>query len=229
MNKNLDDLMEKIEYNFKDQSILLTALTHRSFAFEHAAMNPEHNERLEFLGDAVLELVTTDFLYRNYGEKSEGEMTKIRASLVCEQSLAMDAKTINLPDFIYLGKGEEMTDGRNKDSIVSDCLESLIGAIYIDGGISKATTFINNFILDNIESKALFHDSKSILQERVQEGKLGTVTYVIVDAKGPDHDKTYYVEARLDDKVIGKGVGKTKKRAEQQAAYNALSNNNNAK
>ena len=152
----------------------------------------------------------------------EGDMTKLRASLVCEPTLAMDARQIGLEDFLYLGNGEEATGGRKRDSIISDAFEALIGAIFLDGGIEAAKNFILQFALNDIENKRLFHDSKTILQERINMVKSGMLSYQIVEESGPDHNKSYKAVAKLDDKIIGEGVGHTKKAAEQQAAYSAL-------
>jgi len=181
-----------------------------------------NNERLEYLGDAVLELVTSDFLYKNYKQMSEGEMTKLRASLVCEPALAIDAREIDLQDFIFLGKGEENTGGRNRDSIVSDAFEALIGAIYLDGGMDEATKFICSFVLNDIEHKQKFYDSKTTLQEMVDATNLGNLSYEIVKESGPDHNKVFDAVVKLNDEVIGSGTGQTKKHAEQNAAVDAL-------
>ena len=181
-----------------------------------------NNERLEYLGDAVLELVTSDFLFKNYKQMSEGEMTKLRASLVCEPALAIDAREIDLQDFIFLGKGEENTGGRNRDSIVSDAFEALIGAIYLDGGMDEATKFICSFVLNDIEHKQKFYDSKTTLQEMVDATNLGSLHYEIVKESGPDHNKVFDAVVKLNDEVIGSGTGQTKKHAEQNAAVDAL-------
>ncbi|MCI9616967.1 MAG: ribonuclease III [Eubacterium sp.] len=222
MNSDYSRLENKIGYTFKDKQLLMTALTHTSFANEHKAKKMKDNERLEFLGDAVLEMASSEFLYINMEEMPEGDMTKLRASLVCEPTLAMDARQIGLEDFLYLGNGEEATGGRKRDSIISDAFEALIGAIFLDGGIEAAKNFILQFALNDIENKRLFHDSKTILQERINMAKSGMLSYQIVEESGPDHNKSYKAVAKLDDKIIGEGVGHTKKAAEQQAAYSAL-------
>ena len=154
-------------------------------------------------------------------------MTKLRSSLVCEPALAIDAREIALPDFIYMGKGEENTGGRNRDSIVSDAMEALIAAIYLDGGLDAATKFINSFVLNDIEHKQTFFDSKTVLQERVDSTNLGTLKYEIVKESGPDHNKVFDAVVKLNDEVVGKGSGNTKKQAEQKAAIDALSKINN--
>lgn len=222
MNSDFSKLENIIGYTFQDKDLLMNALTHTSFANEHKAKKMKDNERLEFLGDAVLEMISSEFLYMNMNEMPEGEMTKLRASLVCEPTLAMDARQIGLEDFLYLGNGEEVTGGRKRDSIISDAFEALIGAIFLDGGIEIARSFILQFALNDIENKRLFHDSKTILQERINMVKLGTLSYMIVGESGPDHNKNYKAVAKLDEKVIGEGIGHTKKAAEQQAAYSAL-------
>ncbi len=222
MNQDYHRLEEKIKYEFQDKELLINALTHTSFANEHRAQKVADNERLEFLGDAVLEMISSEFLYKHMKTMSEGNMSKLRASLVCEPTLALDAQEINLPEYIYLGKGEEATGGRSRASIVSDALEALIGAIFLDGGIEAAKGFIYSFVLNDIENKRMFHDSKTILQERIDAVKSGTLSYQIVKESGPDHNKTFEAVAMLDDKIIGRGIGQNKKNAEQQAAYEAL-------
>ena len=222
MNTNIDDLQNSIEYSFKDEKLLVTALTHKSYIVNAPETGDVNNERLEYLGDAVLELVTSDFLFKNYKQMSEGEMTKLRASLVCEPALAIDAREIDLQDFIFLGKGEENTGGRNRDSIVSDAFEALIGAIYLDGGMDEATKFICSFVLNDIEHKQKFYDSKTTLQEMVDATNLGNIHYEIVKESGPDHNKVFDAVVKLNDEVIGNGTGQTKKHAEQNAAVDAL-------
>ena len=222
MNTDYSILEENIKYVFKDKNLLINALTHTSFANEHKVKKIKDNERLEFLGDAVLEMVSSEFLFENMNEMPEGEMTKLRASLVCEPTLAIDAREIELESFIYLGKGEEATGGRKRDSIVSDAFEALIGAIFLDGGVDAARSFILQFALNDIEKKRLFHDCKTVLQERVNMVKIGNLSYEIVGESGPDHDKNYEAVAKIAQQVIGRGSGHTKKAAEQQAAYNAL-------
>ena len=227
MNTNIDDLLNSIGYSFKDEKLLITALTHKSYEVNKTEAGDVNNERMEYLGDAVLELVTSDFLYKNYKDMSEGEMTKLRASLVCEPALAIDAREINLQDFIYLGKGEENSGGRNRDSIISDAFEAVIGAIYLDGGMDAATKFINTFVLNDIEHKKTFFDSKTVLQERVDAADLGTIQYQIVGESGPDHNKVFDAIVKLNNEIIGEGTGHTKKQAEQQAAIEAISKINN--
>ncbi|MDY4893967.1 MAG: ribonuclease III [Agathobacter sp.] len=209
-----------IGYEFKNGKLLQQALTHSSYANEKH-MKHADNERLEFLGDAVLEIISSDFLYRNYPDKPEGELTKLRASIVCEPTLALCTKEISLGDYLLLGNGEDQTGGRERKSILSDALEAVIGAIYLDGGFANAKEFVLKYILTDIEHKQLFYDSKTILQEVVQ-GEHASLTYELTDESGPDHNKSFSVNACIGDRVIGSGSGHTKKAAEQEAAYQAL-------
>lgn len=218
---NSRKLEEKIGYEFKDRELLRQALTHSSFVNEQKIHKQKNYERLEFLGDAVLELVSSKFFFLNDPNMSEGQMTKLRSSMVCEPALAFCARDLNLGEYIYLGKGEEATGGRNRDSITSDVMEALIGAIYLDSGFDEAEKFILKYILSDLESKQLFYDSKTILQEKVQK-KGQNLHYEIVGEKGPDHDKQFTVEAYINEKAVGRGIGRTKKAAEQQAAYAVL-------
>ena len=222
MRKDIRKLMEKIGYEFKDVGLLKTAVTHTSYANEHRRENVKHNERLEFLGDAVLETISSEYLYKLYPNKGEGELSTMRASMVCEPSLAICARDMGLPDFLRLGKGEELMRGREKDSIISDATEAVIGAIYLDGGIEPAREFILKYILTDIEERKLFHDSKTVLQEKIQGKNLGKLAYVETEESGPDHNKTFCINATLNGKIIGRGTGHSKKAAEQEAAYNAL-------
>ena len=226
-NKNLSVFMQTIGYEFKDISLLEVALTHSSYANEQKKGTSHDNERMEFLGDAVLELSSSDYIYKNHSEMAEGKMTRLRASIVCEPTLALCARAIKLDTFIRLGKGEELTGGRGRDSIVSDACEAVIGAIYLDGGFANAKEFVNRFILNDLENKKLFFDSKTILQERVQAHHDKVLHYELVGEEGPDHQKLFVVEARLGEKVIGRGKGRTKKAAEQEAAYHALTGREN--
>ena len=222
MNKKTEELEEIIGYHFKNKHYLTQALTHSSYANEKKLGKLGCNERLEFLGDAVLELISSDFLYARFPKVPEGELTKKRASLVCEPSLAYCAREFGLPQFLLLGKGEDMTGGRNRDSIVSDATEALLGAIYLDGGFASAKEFVLKFILNDLENKQLFYDSKTILQEIVQEKGTHLVEYRLMKEEGPDHNKSFTVDVLVSGDVMGTGVGHTKKAAEQQAAYEAL-------
>lgn len=219
---DLNQLQEKINYYFQNPNLLRNAMTHSSFSNERHLNRLTNNERLEFLGDAVLEITTSEFLYNEYPDLPEGELTKKRASMVCEQTLALCAAEINLGSYLYLGKGEDMTGGRRRASVTSDAMEALIGAIYLDGGFASAKEFIEKFILKDIENKQLFYDSKTILQEIVQSKQSESLTYQVIKEEGPDHNKQFVVEVLLGDKVLAQGQGSTKKGAEQEAAYYAL-------
>ncbi len=216
----MECLEGKIGYTFRDKALFLQALTHSSFA--HERKNAVDNERLEFLGDAVLELISSDFLYRNYPQLEEGAMTKLRASLVCEPTLAMCAEEIDLGSYLRLGKGEDQTGGRKRPSVLSDAFEALIGAIYLDGGLEQADAFIKKIVLTDIDHKCMFHDSKTILQELVQAEGKGSLTYRLASEDGPDHEKSYTIEAWIGEVRYGTGTGSSKKAAEQQAAYQTL-------
>ena len=218
------ELQKKINYYFNNDRLLRTALTHSSYANEHKKDNVEYNERMEFLGDAVLEMVSSDILFNRFPDMPEGEMTKLRASLVCEVTLAYDARQFDLGKYLLLGKGEEITGGRSRDSVTSDALEAVIGAIYLDGGLEEAYKFIECYVMNDIENKKMFSDSKTHLQELVSSvANDDKLSYEIVNEEGPDHDKTYEAVVKLNEKIIGRGTGKNKKSAEQQAAYQALS------
>ncbi|MCR5609522.1 MAG: ribonuclease III [Lachnospiraceae bacterium] len=219
---NFEPLEEMIGYKFNDQSILRKALTHSSYANENKLKKDMCYERLEFLGDAVLELISSDFIYRKYEQFEEGKLSKLRASIVCEQTLYNCAVLFNLEKFIILGKGEDLTGGRNRPSVVSDVFEALIGAIYLDGGITNAKEFVEKFVLNDIEQKQLFYDSKTILQELFQK-KFNTIaTYKLIEESGPDHNKVFTSAVYLNDEKIATGSGSSKKHSEQTAAYNAI-------
>lgn len=222
MNRKTEELEKIIGYHFKNKHYLTQALTHSSYANEKKLGKLGSNERLEFLGDAVLELISSDYLYARFTQIPEGELTKKRASLVCEPSLAYCAREFGLPQFLLLGKGEDMTGGRNRDSIVSDATEALLGAIYLDGGFANAKEFVLNFILNDIEHKQLFYDSKTILQEMVQAKYKETLVYELLKEEGPDHNKSFEVCVKIGDEEIGRGLGRTKKAAEQVAAYHGI-------
>mgnify|MGYP000851258812 CR=1 FL=1 len=225
MNTQLKELEDKISYHFQDKNLLTQALTHSSYANEHRLDHNHCNERLEFLGDAVLEIVTSDFLYHKYTDKPEGDLTKIRASIVCEPTLAYCAEDIQLGSYLFLGKGEDATGGRNRNSVVSDAMEAVIGAIYLDGGFASAKEFVHRFIMTDIEHKKLFYDSKTILQEQVQKNwHDGEISYVLTGEEGPDHDKTFLVDLYVAGEKKSSGKGRTKKAAEQDAAYRCLIN-----
>lgn len=216
------ELEEKIGYSFKDKDRLFLAMTHSSFANEHKGRKKENNERLEFLGDAVLELTVSDYLFHQYPSYAEGKLTKLRSSLVCEYTLALCARDVNLGKYLLLSKGEDMTGGRERDSILSDAFEALIGAIYLDGGIAQAEAFIHTHLLKDVEDKSLFYDAKTILQEMVQSGGNGALRYRLIKETGPDHNKEFTVQTQIGNRVYAIGEGKTKKGAEQVAAYETI-------
>ena len=219
--KKLLELEQRIGYKFENFDLLVKAMTHSSYANEHRYEKKENNERLEFLGDAVLELISSDYLFAKYPETPEGVLTKKRASMVCEPTLALCAREIPLGDYLLLGKGEDATGGRKRDSIVSDAMEALIGAIYLDGGFANAKEFVNKFILNDLDNKKLFFDSKTILQEVIQ-GLGKEVDYEFIGEEGPEHNKQFVVAAVVDGLFNIKGTGHTKKSASQNAAYAAL-------
>ena len=216
------EFQEGIGYKFENEGLIRQALTHSSYANEKHMKKHSDNERLEFLGDAVLEVVSSEYLYLNYPDYPEGDLTKLRASLVCEPTLAFCTRQIDLGKYLFLGKGEDMTGGRQRKSVLSDALEAVIGAIYLDGGFANAKEFVLKYILTDIEHKQLFFDSKTILQEFVQGNYKEELNYRLIGEKGPDHDKCFVVEACIGEQYIGKGKGHTKKSAEQEAAYQAL-------
>lgn len=218
----LKELQEKTEYHFNDSRLLRQALTHSSYSNEQKYNRLPDYERLEFLGDAVLEMVSSAYIFRTYNDASEGEMTRTRAAFVCEEALSKCAARIGLPDYILLGRGEEATGGRKRDSIIADVMEALIGAIYIDGGVDEAAAFINRFVLNDLENRHVTNDSKSTLQELVQGAAAGNVRYELLNETGPEHDKTFETAVYLNDAIIGQGSGHTKKASQQQAATRAL-------
>ena len=218
----LETLEKEIAYSFKDKSLLKQALTHSSFSNEQRIRKWKNYERIEFLGDAVLELVSSDYFYHTFPEETEGNLTKMRAAAVCEQALAITARQLKLGSYMIFGKGEEASGGRERESIIADAVEAVIGAIYLDSGIEKAREFIHRFVLNDLEHKRLFYDAKSILQEYVQETKAGELIYELIKEEGPEHDKLFAMEARLNGKTIGYGEGKSKKTPQQHAAYDAM-------
>ncbi len=219
---NIAKFEEIIGYTFKNKQLIHQALSHSSYSNERKNPNGS-NERLEFLGDSVLSIVVSDFLYKNLNV-AEGQLTKIRASLVCEKSLHVFAKKISLGDFLLLGKGEENTGGRQRPSILADAFEAVIAAIYLDGGMEAAAKHILRFIPEDVHHTGhpVFSDFKTILQEVVQKNPEEKVEYVLIGEEGPDHNKRFVVEVCLNSQMIGRGSGRSKKEAEQLAAKEAL-------
>ncbi len=216
------EVEKRISYTFKNKELIKCALTHSSFTNELKINKWENYQRLEFLGDAVLELVSSEFLYDGNSVMSEGKMSKVRASMVCEPALAFCARKINLGELILLGKGEEAGGGRERNSILSDVFEAIIGAMYQDGGLEEARKFIHKFVLDDVEENQLFVDSKSILQEKIQAEADKTLCYKLIGEAGPEHDKSFEVAVYINDECMATAVGHNKKEAEQQAAYLVL-------
>ncbi|SDB12556.1 ribonuclease-3 [Ruminococcaceae bacterium FB2012] len=215
-------LQEKIGYKFKNEKLLFEALSHSSYANENK--NLRSNERLEFLGDSVLSIVVSDYIFKHFSHIPEGDLTKLRASLVCESALFDFSKKISLGDFILLGKGEEQTGGRERPSIVSDAFEAVIAAVYLDGGMEAAREYVLSFIPEDISPRGsdAFHDYKTILQEVIQRNPEERIVYNLKGESGPDHDKKFTVQVMLNNNVIGEGTGRSKKAAEQAAAKEAL-------
>lgn len=220
--ESMDEFQKKIGYTFKNEDLLYEALSHSSFANE-SKKGGNSNERLEFLGDSVLSIVVSDHIFEHYQHLPEGELTKMRAALVCEKALFEFAKTIDLGKFLFLGKGEEMTGGRDRPSIVSDAFEAVIAAIYLDGGIEPVSKYILSFLPKEFSPDgSAFHDYKTILQEIIQKNPEDKIEYFLKGSTGPDHDKKFTVQVLLDNNVIGEGTGRSKKAAEQFAAKEAL-------
>lgn len=215
---------QTLKITFVNERLLIQAFTHSSYVNEHRTELVEDNERLEFLGDAVLELAVSQFLYRNYPKKSEGELTKLRAAIVCESSLFQLAKELKFDQVILLGKGEEITGGRHRPSLLADAFEAFVGALYLDQGFDKVVEFLDVYVFPKIKKGAFSHmmDYKSQLQEIVQSKNLGTIDYKIVSEKGPAHNRHFVSAAYIDGKKVGQGSGKSKKEAEQEAAQQAI-------
>lgn len=217
----MEQLQNNLGYHFKNPALLARALTHSSYANERH-VDTGDNERLEFLGDSVLGFITAEYLFANHRDFPEGELTKLRAYAVCEKSLFSYAEEIGLGNYLKLGKGEERTGGRTRPSVLSDAFEAVIAAIYLDGGMDEAKKFVLRFVVPYVEAKPTFKDYKTMLQEVVQKNQGETLEYVLVSETGPDHDKCFTVEVHLNSNVIGCGVGGSKKKAEQNAAKEAL-------
>ncbi len=220
MIKNIDELEKNIGITFSNKELLETAITHRSYINEHRKVK-EHNERLEFLGDAVLELIVSDFLFRKFNDRAEGELTSFRSALVRTDSLALTAKDLKLGEYLLLSKGEEDSGGREKDFLLANTFEAVLGAIYLDQGYDISKKFVEQYLLPKIDDIVEFRldiDSKTRIQELAQSIHKSTPEYEVIKEEGPDHDKTFTVVVKINDKVIGEGVGSSKQRAEEQAA-----------
>lgn len=219
----IKDLEAAIGYQFHNISLLQNALTHSSYANERWHNSLLSNERLEFLGDSILGMLVAEYLYRNFPDRPEGELTRMRADMVCETTLAAVANTIHLGDHLLLGHGEEQGGGRTRDSILADAVESVIAASFLDGGMEAAERFIRRFILVQVPVTKLHNaDYKTQLQELVQQKRNQVLTYLLTGESGPDHDKQFDVQVALNGTVVGSGRGSSKKRAEQDAARNAI-------
>ena len=219
----IKDLEAAIGYRFHNISLLQNALTHTSYANERWHNSLLSNERLEFLGDSILGMLVAEYLYRNFPDRPEGELTRMRADMVCEKTLAAVANSIHLGDHLLLGHGEEQGGGRTRDSILADAVESVIAASFLDGGMEAALQFIRRFILVQVPVTKLHNaDYKTQLQELVQQKRNQVLSYQLVGESGPDHDKHFDVEVTLNGAVVGSGQGSSKKRAEQDAARNAI-------
>lgn len=221
---NFAQLQEKIGFRFRDESILRQAFTHSSYVNEQRGKRISDNERLEFLGDAVLELTVSQFLYKTFPKMSEGEMTKLRAAIVCEPSLVKFAELLNFGDLVLLGKGEELTGGRQRPALLADVFEAFVGALYLDQGLDAVFSFMEKYVYPRIDKGefAQVTDFKSQLQEFVQQDNLGDIQYRIVEEKGPAHNREFVSEVLLNNRSLGIGSGRSKKEAEQQAAARAL-------
>lgn len=230
MREDLSILEKKIQYAFRDTAVIHQALVHSSYANEKGQKSTGSYERLEFLGDAVLQLVISDYLYSKYPNFPEGELTKLRSKIVCEATLADCAKSYSLGEYIYFGRGEELTGGRERASILADVFEAVVAAVYMDGGMGSARTFVlkalENKVMDAIMGK-IFIDYKTRLQEVIQAKKITNIRYRVVNEEGPDHCKIFHTEVLINDAVVGSGAGRSKKEAEQLAAKMALSQTQN--
>ena len=221
----MEELEQLLGYRFGDPELLCRALSHSSYTNETKSVR-ESNERLEFLGDSVLSIIVAEYLFKNYSKFPEGELTKLRASLVCEKSLAAFAREIELGKFLFLGKGEQLNGGRERPSILADAFEAVLAAMYLDGGMDVAKRHVLRFVENELENHTVeeaFHDYKTQLQEIIQRNPEEELLYVLVGEEGPDHDKRFTVEVRLNSNVIGRGEAHSKKQAEQYAAKQALS------
>lgn len=222
----LENMQQVLHYKYKKSLLLEEALTHSSYANEHRNHRVKDNERLEFLGDAILDLIISEYLFKKFPEMPEGDLSKMRASIVCEGSLAKAAKEMQLGQFILLGKGEELTGGRERASILADAFEAITGSLFLDGGFDCARNFIHETLVVEVEQtesiETLYTDYKTLLQECIQKVSTSPIHYEVVGEEGPDHDKHFYVEVFHETRSLGRGIGKSKKEAEQDAAKKAL-------
>lgn len=217
-----DALQKALGYHFRNPVLLEQALTHTSYANENRFNRITHNERLEFLGDSILGFVVADYLYRNFPSRLEGDLTRMRAELVCERSLAVMARELHLGEALRLGKGEERNGGRSRDSILSDACEAILAAAYLDGGFEAAKGIVYRYVLDRVADAGHTRDYKTLLQELVQREKGQSLSYHLLEESGPDHDKTFIVEVLRNGLPVGTGTGRSKKLAEQAAAHEAV-------
>ena len=220
----METIEQSIKYTFKDKQLLKKALTHTSYAYEK---NIESNEKLEFLGDSILEFISSEYMYQNYPKLKEGEMTKVRATVVCEKSLYKIAKLHNFSDFLFLGKSEKKTGGQNRPAILADSVEAIIAAIYLDGGIEEARKFIIENLKDEIKIACTHvgdRDYKTMLQEKLQEHGEVNIQYEIISEKGPDHNKSFTAQVSCDGKVLAQGSGKSKKEAQMRSSSKSIRN-----
>lgn len=221
MSRDYSELENLIGYCFNDKNHLDIAFTHKSYTNENLVKKHQSYERYEYLGDAILEFLVSRFLFDTYPDMPEGKLTKLRASIVCEFTLSKLSRELNLGNYGFFSKGERNTGGYNRDSILCDMFESLLGAIYLDGGLEEADGFVKRLLLTDIENKVLYYDSKSMLQEYSQKNNI-VLSYNLLSESGPEHNKQYHVNVTLDEEIIAEGIGHSKKSAEQNAAFEAL-------
>lgn len=224
MSGDLKHLQHKLQISFKNKHLLKQAFTHASYVNEHRFSQNEDNERLEFLGDAVLELTVSEHLYLLFPDRPEGELTKLRAAIVCEPSLVKFAEILEFGKYVLLGKGEELTGGRTRPALLADVFESFVGALYLDQGLEKVNEFLHQYVFSglNLNGKLQSNDYKTELQELTQHHNMGVLEYRIVEERGPAHEREFVSEVVMDGLALGKGAGRSKKEAEQQAAAEAL-------
>ncbi|MND89796.1 Ribonuclease 3 [compost metagenome] len=225
MNGDLKQLQHKLELEFHNKGLLKQAFTHASYVNEHRFSQHEDNERLEFLGDAVLELTVSERLYHYFPDRPEGELTKLRAAIVCEPSLVKFAESLEFGKYVLLGKGEELTGGRTRPALLADVFESFIGALYLDQGLEAVQAFLHRYVFSQIvmDGKLQSTDYKTELQELTQHHNMGALEYRIIEERGPAHEREFVSEVYMDGRALGRGTGRSKKEAEQQAAAAALS------